>query len=59
MQTICTSLLCRAMARIWIPNSISSSPLVKKLLESSNIRKIQEYEEKDMAGQLQNQDLDF
>ena len=39
-------------------NSISSCPLVKSLQESSNIHKIQEYEEGDIAEQLQNQDLD-
>ena len=32
--------------------------LVRNLLESSNIHNIQEYEEKDMAEQLQNEDLD-
>jgi hypothetical protein len=39
-------------------STILSSPLVNSLQESSNIHKIQEYEEKDMAEQLQNQDLD-
>ena len=39
-------------------NSISSCPLVKSLQESSNIHKIQEYEERDMAEQFHNQDLD-
>ena len=38
--------------------SIENCPLVKSLRESSNIHKIQEYEEGDMAEQLQNQDLD-
>ena len=33
-------------------------PLVRNLRESSNIHNIQEYEEKEMAEQLQNQDLD-
>ena len=33
-------------------------PLVRNLRESSNIYNIQEYEEKEMAEQLQNQDLD-
>jgi hypothetical protein len=39
-------------------NSISACPLVKSLRESSNIHKIQEYEERDIAEQSQNQDLD-
>jgi hypothetical protein len=38
--------------------SISSCPLVKSLRESSNIHKIQEYEENDISEQFQNQDMD-
>jgi hypothetical protein len=37
--------------------SIASCPLVKSLRESSNIHKIQEYEENDISEQFQNQDL--
>ena len=38
-------------------NTLRFTP-VRNLQESSNIHNIQEYEEKEMAEQLQNQDLD-